>query len=139
MAKNTKKFNVSAAQIGDVIPSGTIVYKKVRGPTEDAILTGVVTRAGIVTDAGAMDKNRVRAIMPVSIRAWNQDNRTWDGDWLDSAKSTPDGITRRGKHPDGITYVVGERVSSGAFDTTTQQCSTGIHVYLTRAGAEAHY
>lgn len=178
-----KKFSVSTAQIGDIIPTGTVVYKKVLatidGNIHKAILTGVVTKAGIVTDDGAEGKCRVRGLMPVSIvAAWphsscptavknqhnywirtvdrsdggyryvdellaNIDGKKWElvnGNIeysvnVNEAVSTMDGTNHNTQHPKGITYKVGERVSVKEFDTSTTQCSAGIHVYLTYEGA----
>lgn len=151
------KFDVNTAQVGDKIPTGTIVYKKVvSGHGNEAILTGVVTEAGIVTTHGALDKNRVKGLMPVSIvtkcynkipvgKAYSKGGYNTEelevygyGEFVDLAWSTIDGKGKNKQHPNGIAYKVGKRVSVRDFDTSTKQCSAGIHVYLTREGAENH-
>src|SRR5574338_211549 len=65
--KMSKKFDIKTAKTGDKIPTGTVVYKQVRVDGKKAILTGVVTGAGIITTDGPLGKNRVRGLMPTSI------------------------------------------------------------------------
>lgn len=149
-----KPFDLNGANTGDEIPVGTLVYKKVmvrdspNGPREAAILTGVVTKPGIVTDHGAHGKNRVRGLLPVSItrQDWSEAvYSTTKAEYVgaitrnyDTAKSTADGTGYNDQHPDGITYRVGEEVSVKKWDKSARQCSHGIHVYLTRQDAENH-
>lgn len=153
VAGTIKPFDLNGANTGDKIPVGTLVYKVVvvDGGSK-AILTGVVTRPGIVTTDGARGKNRVRGLLVVSIDQWNYDDTEWSEKkqeyvgtkdaWLKrytTASSTVDGSRTDGEHGlNGITYNVGEEVFVKKFDKTTRQCSKGIHVYLTRQGAENH-
>jgi len=153
-----KKFDINTAQPGDKIPRDTIVYKKVNvrdsaGNDCDAVLTGIVTKPGIVTNNGAHGKNRVRGLLPISIEVLEFGKRgeyssyvndgsslIWGlfGTFVNEGESTIDGTGKNSQHPYGITYRVGQRVSVREFDESTRQCSAGIHVYLTRESATSH-
>ena len=157
VAGTIKAFDLSTASVGDVIPVGTLAYKKVvvkdaTGANAYAILSGVVTKPGIVTTGGALRKNRVRGLLVTSIEKiagfgdskWNSKSANYSYNScvitrFTTATSTGDGVLGQGyEHPAGLTYNVGEEVVTKQFNKTSKQCSKGIHVYLTRQGAENH-